>query len=245
MKNAKVIFLGAGMLALVILCLTLIAGIWVWRNSQNSESTASSAPPTNAEIRATADYWAALIAIDRSALERIKDITNSIDFQHQASLFEILPKYSAQLSKLAKEYNAAICDLPVIDVDERLLAETAQDLSRGLKSAQLVSGMADAAVSYLAWNHHRQNPSGEKIFGDLLDSLIMGFEGQPFGGYEKLKAEEAELDAEGRQILNDYLRQAEALNENIRQADADKLKAMELRAYLTKKYNLEFKPRPE
>ncbi len=135
--------------------------------------------------------------------------------------------------------------MPLLDVDERLVKETADDLRTGAATVNHLNGMAQALVAYAEWCQRKQNPQGSKFVGDLIYSFINGLEGRPFAGLDKFHAEQASLDAEGQQLLGVYLEQLQALNVSIEQGKVDDAKELELRAYLSKKYGIEFKPMPQ
>ena len=215
---------------------------------QRSEPTAPPEPVkvTDTETKATVAYWRALIETDIKYCETLKQfqaeitkgqaqVTNAVDF---------LYLLSDSFGKTIKKYNDAVGDLPVMAVDQRLLDEVGQDMRKAVEMVQHLKGMAETADTYQTWSHRVQNPSGAAVFNDLLDSFVMGMEGRPFAGYDKMKQDAALLDAQGQQIIGTYMSHAQALNTLIQSSDGDKIKEMELRRYLAQKYNTEFPPRP-
>jgi len=201
---------------------------------------------TEVETQATIAYWKSLIETDTKFVAIMKEWQTNIAKEQERATNAVAYLYtlSDSLGKNIKKYNNSVGDLPVKDVDQRLLDEVGQDMRQSVEIAQHLKGMAEAADTYQTWSQRVQNPSGAAVFNDLMDSFVMGMEGRPFAGYDKMKKDAAQLDSEGQQIAGTYMSHAQALNTLIQNGDNDKIKEMELRRYLAQKYNAEFPPRP-
>lgn len=213
------------------------------RSLQTSDISASQ-NPTGAERDATLAYWNSLQQINAQIEKRFKEMVASLDRQSESKVdfLTILGNISEQMSRLAADLKDEIGSLPVKDVDGQLISDTAQDLKTSIETCQHLSGMVEAANSYAEWSQRKKNPDNDEVFIDLLDSFIKGFEGRPFAGYDKIRKDEQNLEVEGQRISNVYLSHLQALSEISEQSKSDKIKEMELRAYLSKKYGVEFKP---
>ncbi len=226
----------------------LMTGLWslILTSCQSPQSTGQESPSV-AQMRATIDYWNGLFELNLQLNQRASELGASVekDGQNGSALAEILPKLAEDFSALDDAYAASIMKMSVLNVDERLVKETADDLRSGNELVKHLKGMADAAVAYANWNQRKNNPEGAKIFSDIVYSFLGGLTGRPLAGYDKLNAEKASVDSEGQQILGAYLVHAQALNSIIEQERADDIKELELRAYLAKKYGVEFKPMPK
>lgn len=225
---------------------TFLALIAVSCQDHEGAAGVTTSSPTSEQKEATVKYWNALCDIDERLNHRLKDLSTSIqsDVQNGATQIAVLSKFADRCSQEASTYNQSVTDLPVINVDDRLIDETAQELKEGLEIAKHLTAMSEAANSYSQWSEQKDNPLNQQVFSDLFDSFVKGLEGRPFAGYEKFKSDQAKLDAEGQQIIAVYLQHEQALNALFEQTRTDDVKEMELRAYLAKKYGVEFKPRP-
>ena len=203
--------------------------------------------PSYAQKRATLDYWNGLYDLNLQLIQRGAEIFKTVgkDDQDGSVMGARLPTIAKEFTDLDDAYTKSVTQLPVMNVDERLIADTAEDLKSNDELIQHLNAMADAAISYADWNQRKNHPGGTKIFSDLVFSYINGLEGRPFAGYDKIRAEQDSLDSEGQQILGLYLQHAQALNALIEQGRLDDVKELELRAYLAKKYGVEFKPMPK
>lgn len=228
--------------------LILMTGFWslILTSCQSPQSTGKESPSV-AQKRATLDYWNGLYELNLQLNQRASEIVTSLGKggQDGSSSADFLPTFAKAFTDLDDAYTKSVTQLPVMNVDERLIKETIEDLSSGDELIKHLNAMTDAAISYANWNHRKEHPDGGKIFSDLVYSCISGFEGRPFAGYDKITNEEASLDAEGQQILGVYLQHAQAFNNLLEQARADDVKELALRAYLAKKYGTEFKPMPK
>jgi|GEM_PF-4923245 len=224
-----------------------MTGLWslILTSCQTPQSTSQESPSV-AQRRATLDYWNGLYELNLQLNQHASELGASVEKEGQngSTLAELLPKLANDFGALDDAYAKSVMQMTVMNVDERLVKETADDLRSGNEVVKHLNGMAEAAVAYANWNQRKSNPDGTKILSDIVYSFLGGLAGRPLAGYDKLNAEKASVDAEGQQILGAYLVQAQALNGIIEQERADDIKELELRAYLAKKYGVEFKPMP-
>ncbi len=228
--------------------LILLVGVWsLILTSCQSPQPSGQESPSVAQKRATLDYWNGLYDLNLQLNQHASEIATSLGKggQDGSTLAELLPKLANDFSALDDAYAKSVMQMSVMNVDERLVKETADDLRTGDEVVKHLNGMADAAVVYANWNQRKINPDGAKIFSDIVYSFLGGLTGRPLAGYDKLNAEKVSVDSEGQQILGAYLVHAQALNSIIEQERADDIKELELRAYLAKKYGTEFKPMPK
>ena len=212
----------------------------------DTSAAASSQQPNDVNRSATVAYWKSQIEIDTRFNEEMKQLLAAFEKgqKNQPNPVVALTKAGAQISKLIERYNTTVGELPVRNVEQRLLDETSRDMRAGVSFVQHLNAMAEAADAYVEWSERKKSPSTESFLGDLLDSFIMGLQGQPFAGYNKMKNDATALDTEGQRIAGIYMSHVEALSQIVQENADDKVKEMELRAFLAKKYDVEFPPKP-
>lgn len=227
--------------------LILLAGLWSLILTSCQSPQTGQETPSYAQKQATLDYWNELYSLRLQLNQSATGLGASLekDSQNGGTITELLPKFAKDFEALVDAYDQSVTQLPVMNVDERLIKETADDLRSDDEEVKNLNAMADAGVAYADWSQRKNHPGGGKLFSEMVDSYIRGLEGRPFAGYDKVRAERASLDAEGQQIIEAYLEHAQAFNSLIEQSRADDVKELELRAYLAKKYGAEFRPMPK
>lgn len=238
---AKAFRIGTGVKFLIAGFLTLFLASC--QSPQSKEQPAVS----HAQAQATTAFWNRLYDLNVQLNQQLDEIIKSLEKESQdgSTFVELLPKFANQFSNLYDAYTRSLKQMPLLDVDERLVKETADDLRTGAAGVNHLNGMADALVAYAEWCKRKQNPENSKVIGDMIYSFVNGLVGRPLAGLDKMEKEEAGLDAEGQQILGVYLQQLQGWNLTIEQIKVDDVKELELRAYLAKKYSAEFKPMPQ
>jgi hypothetical protein len=215
--------------------------------SPEAATAANSSINTQAQREATVAYWDALYTINAQIDLQLNQIEASLETNRQngATPFDMLPEFSEQISQVADAYTRRVSALPVLDVDERLILETTEDLKNSSEISNHFKTMSEAVVSYAGWCQRKDHPPTAKMVVCVFDSIAGAFEGSPFIGYDEIREEETQMDEEGQQIIETYLTHLKALNGLINESAADKAKEIQLRSYLSSKYGVEFKPLPE
>jgi hypothetical protein len=203
---------------------------------------AQSATPEFIGRDATLAYWNSLNGLEQRCSQTVTNLLNMVVEENpQLTKAQMMVLAAEKYSEIINEFLKAICALPVRNVDQRLIAETTDDMRYCTKFAREFKGMAESLNAYAEWSKGTSIPASDESFlTDILDSFIMGLRGQPFAGYDKMKNDAARLGGQGEQIATQYLSHLEALNTLIQEADEQKIKELELRQYLTIKYDVEF-----
>lgn len=230
---------------IIVVC--LVAAVLVFVSTQQSLPFGAGESATNRERIATLSYWNSLIEIDARFQESAKPFLAKLEQGDTNSLppLDVLAKFAEWSSSASNKYNSDVGNLAVSGVDQRLLDETNADLRREVALVQHLSGMAENAQLYSDWAMRRKSRPTQELLTDVLDSFFMGLQGRPFEGYNNMKKKLSALDAEGQRIAQGYVAHAEAFNLLVQQVASDKVREIELRAFLSKKYGVEFRPRPD
>lgn len=204
---------------------------------------AKSSVSINPQRDATITYWNSIVALDAQTREQFAELAKISKEQPPSGRTEALAKFVTGISTILNNYTEAATALPVQNVDERLVESVAEDLRRAANYCFHLQEMVSATNAYTAWSRRRKSHSADNFLGNLVDSLVMGAQGQPFAGYNQMREQISMLDAEGQKIANTYISHSEALSQLMRGNVDLKVKELELRSFLCRKYNTELAQR--
>lgn len=238
--------------ATAVSILSVAFGVWALNQSQRNPPTAQQQDlpaqmhdETSAERKATQRFWTAIIQADEKTLPVVKA---AFDTYNPSEKTEVaLPKL-CQLADVVSiecsKWSSEVKKLDVLQVDEDLLNHVREEIRINDKVVGGFNGLAETSVAFYQWQKKKSAPPGN-ILGDMLDSFFQGMMGRPFAGYEKFQANAAKVDAEGQLLIDKYLAHCKSLASSFEESGDHSIKEHQLRSGLSKKYGVEFAPRPE
>ena len=238
--------------ATAVSILSVAFGIWALNQSQRNLPTAQQQDmpaqmhdQTGPERKATQRFWTALIQADEKTLPVVKAAFDTYNPSEKAEV--ALPKL-CRLADVASiecsKWSSEVKKVDVLQVDEDLLNHVREEIRINDKVVGAFNGLAETSVAFYQWQKKKAAPP-ENILGDMLDSFFQGMMGRPFAGYEKFQANAAKVDAEGQLLIEKYLAHCKSLTSSFEESGDHSIKEHQLRSGLSKKYGVEFGPRPE
>jgi hypothetical protein len=238
--------------ATAISILSVSFGIWALNRPQPPQPTAqmgavmAQIPDEIGPKRtATLKFWEAMIQADNKTMPAIKAAIDAYKPNEEPEV--ALPKLchlADVTSSECEKWSAEIKTLNVLHVDEMLLNHFREELRINNQGAAAFNGIAETSVAFYQWQK-KKSAAPENILGDMIDSFFQGMMGRPFAGYEKLKGDAAKLDAEGQLLVERHLAYRKSLTSTTEESTEHSIKEHQLRSDLSRKYQVEFAPRPE
>lgn len=223
-----------------VLFFLLLLVIFVHQLGSHSDS---GSPSSNypQEREATIKYWKSLCFIYQAAIDASSPSLNGL--KDESDPVVIVTKLSEESAKLLTESVDKIRMLPVLNVDSRLIQYTRDDIREGNEIVSELDATRDSLLAVCDWGK-RRNKSPDSL-NDLLYSFIMGLQGKPFEGYNKARRDAENLDAEGRELIRKYIDALTRFDLLLKKSNDSDAKEIELRGYLSSRYNVEFPPAPK
>jgi hypothetical protein len=193
------------------------------------------------EREATIKYWKSLCFIYQAGIDASNPSSNGL--KDESDPVVIVTKLSEESAKLLTDSVDKIRVLPVLNVDSRLIQYTRDDIREGNDMVSALDTTRDSLLAVCDWGK-RRNTSPNSL-DDLLYSFIMGLQGKPFEGYNKARRDAENLDAEGRELIRKYIDALTRFDLLLKKSNDSDAKEIELRGYLSYKYNVEFPPTPK